>query len=546
MKPLKLSVKSLFILLISVSPFSHVQSQASGLQAFEEAARSLQRYGKADSLLSFCIRPIYPVLVSDSIAELYGYPYRIRPNDSLGISSHRFVLLPIVWQQQYNTHHPYGWNDGSMIPAKGYQSQVSFGFHLKKGLISLQLRPEIVYAQNSPFPTFSSQHQTDTVWKSYYGVLNNIDAPERFGNDNYLKIFPGQSYFKVNYHKLSLGISTENLWWGPGVRNSLVMSNNAPGFPHLSFNSSQPLTSSIGSFEWQLISGKLYGSGILPNDTTRRFNGEQLYVPKGDADRYLNGVILTWQPKWTRGLFVGFSRVFYQYLSEVPFSLDGYVPVIGKLFKKKLPNEDEKKRDQLLSFFFRLVLSKEKAELYGEFGRNDHSLDVRDLLDEPEHSRAYILGFAKIFETNKKNVELFSEITNLQMSSTTRLRAQESWYTHYQVRHGYTNFGQVVGAGIGPGGASQTIGINWNTGLEKTGTTIERVVHNNDFYYNAFSPTQNWQRHWVDLSLNLNKSWVRKRILYDARLSYIYSLNYQWYNKDASNLSARIGIAYLF
>jgi hypothetical protein len=433
-----------------------------------------------------------------------------------------------------------------MIPVKGYQSQLSFGVFLKKSIFSLQLRPEIVYAANTAFSTFPSQHN-DTIWRSYYNtVLNKIDAPERMGSGSYIKLFPGQSSFRINYKKLSLGASTENLWWGPGIRNSLLMSNNAPGFSHLSFNSTQPVTSSIGSFEWQLISGILKGSGIIPGDTTRKFNGQTLYVPKKREDRYLNGIVLTYQPKWTKGLFLGFSRIFYQYTSDVTATMNGYLPVFGKFFKRSLPDEDERKRDQMLSLFFRLVLKKEKAEIYGEYGRNDHSLSFRDLLNEPEHSRAYLLGFSKIFSRSKKDLEIFGEITNLQMPATIRLRAQETWYTHYQVRHGYTHKGQVVGAGIGPAGSSQTIGLQWVSGSGRLGGMLERFVHNNDFYYDAFAPTEQWQRHWVDMSLNLNKSWIKNRILYDARLSYIYSLNYQWYRRDVSNITARMSVAYLF
>jgi hypothetical protein len=460
-------------------------------------------------------------------------------------SSKGIILLPLLFEQQYNTHHPYGWNDGAMIPAKGYQGLLSFGAFAKKGIFSFQLQPELVFAQNSSFSTFPSQ-QNDSIWKSYYNtVLNVIDAPDRFGSHTYLKLFPGQSSVRINYHKLSLGISTENLWWGPGVRNSLLMSNNAPGFPHVTFNSSQPLTSSIGSFEWQLISGKLKGSGILP-DTTRTFNGKQLYVSKGEGDRYLNGMIVSWQPKWTKGLFLGFSRVFYQNYSEVPSTFNGYFPVVGKLFKKRLSTEDEKKRDQLLSLFFRFLFLKEKAEIYGEFGRNDHSLDIRDAIDEPEHSRAYILGFSKTFEGRKKDMQLFGEITDLQIPSTILLRPQESWYTHYQVRYGYTNYGQVIGSGIGPGGSSQTIGLQWGSGFNKFGGAFERVVHNNDFYYDAFARLQQWQKHWVDLSLNLNKSWTSKRIIYEARISFVQSLNYQWYYRNVFNVNAKFGVIYLF
>ena len=77
-----------------------------------------------------------------------------------------------------------------------------------------------------------------------------------------------------------MGVSTENLWWGPGVRNSLIMSNNAPGFGHISFNTTAPVLTKIGSFEWQLISGVLQNSGLLPPDTARTFNGQKLYEPQ--------------------------------------------------------------------------------------------------------------------------------------------------------------------------------------------------------------------------------------------------------------------------
>jgi hypothetical protein len=548
MKAFKPAAVIFVAVLFSAIPFFSVaQSHSSDLQILDEATRALQLYGKYDSLASLCIRPVRGVkrLSFDSSGKLNGTFSTF--TDYTSQSSSVFRLLPVELKQQFNSHHPYGWNDGSMIPAKGYQAQLGFGIFLKKGFVSLQLRPEIVYAQNGSFSTFPSQH-SDEIWRAYYNtVINVTDAPERFGAGSYTKIFPGQSALRFNYRKLSLGISTENLWWGPGVRNSLIMSNNAPGFPHLSFNSSQPLTSRVGSFEWQVISGVLKSSDILPDDTTRTANGQALYVPKQeDGDRYLNGVVFTWQPTWTKGLFLGFSRMYYQYVSDVPFTIDGYMPVIGKLFKGGLKNEDEKKRDQMISVFFRLVLPKEKAELYGEFGRNDHAQNARDLLVEPEHSRAYILGFAKWFEGRKKDIQLFGEITNLQMPATIRLRAQESWYSHYQVRHGYTNYGQVVGAGIGPGGASQTIGLQWGEGLQRFGGTIERVVNNNDFYYTAFSASEQWQRHWVDFSLNLNKSFLKKRMLYDARLSLVHSMNYQWSDKDVTQLSARLTVAYLF
>ena len=321
---LKAAVRILLLILATnIQISSEAQSQTSNVQLYDDVARDMQLNGKVNQLLSFCVHPLYNVslLSIDSV-------YRHQQNNTAANyfdsnnNSKNIFLLPLELKQQFNSHHPYGWNDGSMIPAKGYQTQLSFGLLLKKGIVSLQLRPEIVFAQNQDFPGFSS-HQSDSIWRSYYyTVLNKIDAPELLSSGPYFKIFPGQSSLRFNYHKLSFGFSTENLWWGPGVRNSLLMSSNAPGFPHLSYNSLQPVNSPIGSFEWQLISGKLQSSNMFP-DTSRKFNGQYLYQPKPNGDRYLNGVVVAWQPKWTKGLFVGFSRVFYEYMSDVEPSFNG-------------------------------------------------------------------------------------------------------------------------------------------------------------------------------------------------------------------------------
>lgn len=197
-----------------------------------------------------------------------------------------------------------------------------------------------------------------------------------------------------------------------------------------------------------------------------------------------------------------------------------------------------------------MLLPKEDAELYAEFCRNNHSGNRRDLALEPEHSRAYLIGFRKLFETGKNNetVELMAELTNLQIiPSTIMLRAQKSWYAHYQIGDGYTNQGQMVGAGIGPGGSSQTVSLSRIKGLNKAGLLLERVVHNNGFYYDAFTPTQNFFHHWIDLSAGINKSRQCRSVLYHVALTYVKSLHYEWaLHEDRNNFQARFSVLYRF
>lgn len=541
---------SFALLLLSISTTCFAQTLPVGTPLLEETWRRYQTNGAKDINASFTIRPI-------SVTADLKYDSLYNPDNALALPTENkqlvfaktkgiIKLLPATIKLQYNSHHPYGWNDGSMIPARGYQQQLSFGIYSKIGPLSLQLQPEMVFTPNKNFSS-SATKWDDRIWKSYFYFLNRIDAPEKYGSGNYSRFFPGQSSLRLNVKKLSLGISTENLWWGPGIRNSLVMSNTAPGFKHISFNTTSPASSPIGSFEWQIVSGILENSNILP-DTTKTFNSEKLYSPKRNEDRYLNGMIVTWQPKWTKGLYLGLTRMFYSYKSDLNGAIGSYLPIVGQLFKKNLPNEDAAKRDQLASVFFRLILPKEKAELYAEYGRNDHSLDLRDFLLEPEHARAYILGMRKTFESNKKSeTEFFMEFTHLQNPSTATVRELEGWYTHYQVRHGYTNLGQVMGAGIGTGGSSQSFGFNRIKDVKQFGVMLERVVRNNDFYYSAFTDTRNYHSHWVDLSLNISKPWYYKRFIYTANLSLIKTYNYHWEEEnDVNNLHFNFSASYIF
>ena len=104
-----------------------------------------------------------------------------------------------------------------------------------------------------------------------------------------------------------------------------------------------------------------------------------------------------------------------------------------------------------------------------------------------------------------------------------------------------------MGAGIGPGSSSQTFSLNWLGDKGRFGGSFERIVRDNDFFRAIYTPQRTYLAQWVDLSVNLNKSWEKNRLLYDARLSYVRSLNYQWQNKlDQSNVHARMSVSYLF
>ena len=490
----------------------------------DEFFRRSQLTGRVNPQESFMIRSFAKDL--SGIDSLINLPKTTQIKTK---SSAVIQYLPFGMEQQYNTHHPYGWNDGSMIPARGITGKISGGISASFGKISIQVQPELVISQNQKFETFFTQN-FDTTWSRYYQWLNRSDLPEKFGDKTYVKIFGGQSSIRYNSGNISAGISTENLWWGPGTRNTLVMSNNAPGFLHLTFNTTRPVQTKFGSFEWQIIGGILSNSGILPPESNRRYTNATgfLYNPKNNETRYITGMVLSWQPKWVKGLFVGFAKASYLYKSDI--SVADLLPLEGII---KSANEKSGRKASLGSLFARYVMPEEKAELYIEYGRNDKSPNLINLVSDHSYPRAYVAGMRKLFPAKQNSfIEFSAEFTQMQLPEESLIRTAQSWYTHDYVRQGYTNMGQVIGAGIGPGSNSQMISIAWVKGIKKVGILFERVIHNNDFYYNAFEESKDFRRHWTDISTTVSADWAYKRFLFSARVAMIRSLNYEWWYFD--------------
>lgn len=550
------------------SAFSvYSQSLPVGTPALEDYYRRMQLLGLADSSVSLMIRPIYPksgfdakdVYYPDSLETRYDLLNFKISGSSTDSKKWKMALLPLTVQTQFNSHHPYGWNDGAMIPAKGLQTLISPGVFFEYGPLSIQLKPEIDLAVNNKFDNLHQDTYPVEVAR-YYDFYNNIDLPARFGNNEISKIYWGQSSIRLNYKFLSAGLSTENLWWGPGVRNSLLMSNTSSGFKHFTLNTRKPVNTILGAFEGQIIAGKLVGSnyGVLEPEST--YFSDELFVAKPDDWRYLSGLVLTWQPKWIKGLFVGITRTSQMYSKDLN-KVGDYLPFFSTGTKVNADLPVNKKNDSRSSMFFRWLWPEEKAEIYFEYGNNNSSGDIRSRILNPSASRAYIFGLRKILPFNKasdENLLIGIEVAQLQQTDPTKISNAESWYVNKYVRHGYTNNGQSLGAGIGPGANSQTLDISWAKGLKRLGLQLERYVHNNDYYFYTFENNQDSRRHWTDLSVAASGEWNYKNLILNAKLMGVKSLNYQWYlyqsptddinisGKDAFNLQIQAGITYRF
>ena len=290
----------LFLALVFIPCLTRSQSIPVNPISFDETIRDLQLEGNYLSNSSLTIRPILFTKKNTvdslyhSISSKWDTPLTSKTVHFLW-NVGRLNILPIEILSKYNSHHPYGWNDAAMIPAKGFQSIASTGVYSEIGPLAIQLNPGYIYAENGKYQLTQS-----------YGSLPT---------GTYKKYLLGQSSVRLNGGPISIGISNENLWWGPGKYSSFMMSNNAPGFLHMTFNSRKPLKTPIGHFEWQVIGGRLEDEKNI--DMPLEIRGLKSYRKEYGSNsrfqgdwKYINAMIFTYQPSFLKGISVGFSRQF--------------------------------------------------------------------------------------------------------------------------------------------------------------------------------------------------------------------------------------------
>ena len=498
---------------------------------FDEDLRNLQLLNKFKINNSFTIRPIYTnyEFSYDSILNNIdsGIYFTVFNRNVKKIN---FNLIPFSILQKHTTDHPYGWNDGAFKNTKGYQMLINTGFNINYRNLLLNISPEFLYTENAKYQT------------PYLAPVQK----------NYL----GNSYLYLNFKNLNIGISNQNLWWGPGIHNSLIMSNNAPGFLHYNFSTNKPINTIFGSFEFQLIGGKLTrdltqgleNKGMNKPDS---LNGYFSYVKDYTQfnERYLNGIAISFNPKFLKNLYLGINRIFMNYAREsIPDNfIQNYLPVFA-LFTVK-DYEDKINRDQILSINARWLFPKNNAEIYLEGGFNDAFLNLRDFALDLEHASAYIFGVKKIgYISEYKYLTYNIEITRLTQTPSYIHRNAGYWYQNSQIMEGYTNDNQIIGSGGGIGSNIQTFAFGYNNSDFRANIKLQHIAQNPNRIYDSRNGNNGLgDIKWNDylIGMNLRKRW--QKFIYKYSIDFIKSKNYNYIdNLTKFNIVNNLSIMYLW
>jgi hypothetical protein len=466
---------------------------------------------------------------------------------------------------QNNSGLPISYNDGNMIPAKGFQERYSIGANIKWKALELNIQPEFIRAENLRQEVFNGNRLDNNWWTRYfYMVQNNVDDYRRFGNEPINKFYLGQSKFAVNIDKFAVGVSNENIWWGPGKRNALLFTNNAPGFLHAFVQTKKPIKTKIGNFEFNAIYGTLGNIDYIhSDDSIMRTIWPGAIQEKLMNPRDIQAFTINWNPKWMSNFFIGYSVVQQNYKTDSIFFTKNIAP--------------EKNKMTLGTLMFRYVMPRDHAEFYAEIGQPDKSATPANFFNDNVKT-GFVFGASKIFVMKKSDafIKLDVEVTQLQLmdprqifipGSPFGLPQFNSWYSSPYIRQGYTHEGQMLGAAIGPGSNSQSINLSWHKGQNKIGFLVERLVHNSDFYHYAYlTGLLGYSRadaYWVDINTGAEIQFSPiKNILIAGSYMATNAMNYRWVkvvndisvdkfatpgiNSDKNNFQFNVSVKYSF
>lgn len=455
------------------------------------------------------------------------------PVDSSNVrraSGPRQELIPATFSARYNTAFPFGLNDGATWAGRGLTVAAQAGGSVRHGPVSVVVAPLIFLAENRSFALMSNG-QTGRLQFADPLYPTAVDRPQRFGTGGYWQLDLGQSTARVDFAGIAFGASTANQWWGPMMEFPFLMGNNAPGFTHVFLGSATPRNVWVGRLHLRVIYGGLAQTSYTDiTDSTQH--------------RLASGLVVVFSPRGTPGLELGVARFFHIVRPEGGIGSAQLRKPFEGIFKATLPQQGPSNTEnQLASLFARWVLPQSGVEIYAEYGREDHNLDTRDLIQEPDHTSTYGIGIQKAWIVGTANVLVArGELINFEIPQLVRDRVDGGFYLNTALRQGHTHRGQLLGTGFAVGsGAGSSLHLERYTRTGSESISWSRLVRQEGGSIEGSAVRCSTA--CLDVQHVLRVDRLRRRGRFDVRygLSVVYELNRD-FRRDAMNLSPELEI----
>lgn len=390
------------------------------------------------------------------------------------------------WFNSYNTKAPYGQNDGALWQGKGYNTSLTAGARLEAFGFEATFKPQVSWSQNREFDYMPGVYGSEYsyFWKG------NIDLVQRYGDSSFWTFDWGDTEIRYSWNNFTVGFGFQSPWLGPAFLNPMLGSNNAGTYPKFDIGLRKtkvymPYTDwYLGEIEGRAWLGYLTESDYFDNDST-------------NDHRQLTGFSVAYSPSIISGFTISINKISLARWDEKS------AKYLNPLYDS---NEVE---DQKVSFGADLLFPTVGFEVYGELGIDDSN--ARGFAN-PFHTAIYTVGakkelsFFRRFQKFNIRPEIIFEWSNFEMSQDFQLQWNYmGYYSHSLIAQGYTQRGQILGAGSGYFGNSQYIALR--THFSKGNVTLFLHYNRPDTNYLNNFGVNTKDKDWLDEEKKQHDQW---------------------------------------
>jgi hypothetical protein len=519
---------------------------AGGMVSAGSEAENYLRFLQTAGVLppaQWTIRPLRTAEVATLRASDKNHPWKGLTSREDSLASRKLWYVGPQITLVENSAFPYGPNNGPAWNGRGLTGTAEGGFWARYGRVTLVVAPIISFAQNSSFKLTANGVSGDLRYGDPF-FEPTVDHPQRFGDASLTVIDPGESTLSIDLGYVALGASTAAQWWGPASEFPYLLGNNAGGIPRIFLSTARPLNAGFARIHGEIHWGQLTQSDYSPVTGSETF----VDLAQPGQKRFATGLIVSVQPNGAPGLEIGVGRFFHRPMPKGGPSGDSWLATFAALFKKNLPAETPLPGssnvrgvtdNQLISLFARWNLPHSGFEVYGEYGRDDHSFDQRDFTQEPDHGGASrMVGFRKALGTEWL---LRGETMNFEATTTARTRGEGAVYTHSVLRQGHTMRGQLLAADLGVGsGSGSILAVDRYTSVGRSTAFYRRATQ---YEWPAYSTSGSEVPRDTDVMHTIGAENVRFQgsLEIATTLALVFNLN-RGLREDVTNIHARVTI----
>ena len=398
---------------------------------------------------------------------------------------------------------------------KGMSFYQGFSFAYTNKFLSLSFEPYYFANQNKDYAE---------SWQDYFNSLPDsitnkyshfrYDQPfreEKFSklNDNrphgdepYRKTGVREAQLYLHYNGLGIGYSNANMWWGSGIHSSLNMTNNTTGFPHLM----------IGTIQEQRIKDFGITFQYIFADSLKHNAAKPFFTAITSSITYYSEPIIT----------LGFSRSYLTGSNRTTEIITRKEAMLIPFEPLYLEDKEVDIWDQTLVGYFTMTFPKVGLVVFVEYGRNDHAYDKDDLISQPDHTAASVIGLRKYGFFGNPNLVGGIEYANLIKTKYWNDRSHADWYDRWNFDYwGYD--GRHWGAHSGPdsddftlyfGYMSDKLTIKPSFNYERHGV-IDNKIPEREYGYK--DPEHTWLNIWGN-----GHFWPEVKLEYRFDIKYKY------------------------